>query len=293
MQAHLARFPCQVLAILLACRYIAVAVPLPMQLHHDDGLGAAYSKAGHVGTDKSSKDYKIVQQYTLTETHRNGQSYTSDEYRKKTGDKLVVKPGADEHGSPKNQDKNESLQKSYFRHRTIHEAKWRRKLARQSIGAFALKDLTDGHVVRNTDHEKDMLLHRNEIPPSEARRRHENNEVIDRYHGTKGLRYEASAPLYDHWAVNRPIPKQSHANEVMMHHLLANRKPNAQTHLNDIKTEKRKYYDAAKGHAVEDPVWDTKIQKLEEEKKRTKRASATSASTSRAKTPSPKRRPHV
>jgi hypothetical protein len=261
----MARFnllPCQLAAVLLACRIMVSAAPFPMQRSNSKlkGLAAATTeKTGQTGSSAAGPDgkdegYRFVKHYTLTEPHPAGQSYKSSEYQAKTGHELVLKPKVDEHPSLDFTNEKERRDKAFFKDKTMYEGQWHREQNRHIMGGLALEGITEGHVVRHTGHGRMMLLHHDGISSSDARLRHLNDQVADLYHRSgepHDLDYKPSTVLWNELRTQRESAPLNKLDRDQMRDKLKQYQANAKKHVKHIEEEPKKLWKSWKGQSVQ------------------------------------------
>jgi hypothetical protein len=132
-----------------------------------------------------------------------------------------------------------------------------------------------------------MLLHHDEMPSSEARRLHLNNDVIELHHGPEAknpLKYEPSDALHNTLVGDIDPPKMNIFEKFKMKDKLDEYQTYARKHVKDQETEPKKYWDAGQGKAVKNRKREAEVNKMVKEKRK---ASAASSSGPKMKTPRP------
>jgi hypothetical protein len=250
-------------------RMVTINKDTPAASNHVENGAASGPPKLHRNLEKTS-DY--VKEYTLTESHRDGKSYNSNEYHDKTGEKLFVDPAKHEPRSSRAKELSSKDNQDYYEHQTIHEAKYDRRIRKQMAAGKALRDISRGRVVRHTNDKRIMLLHHNEISSTEARTFDEHNAVQDLTHLDNTFNYATSVPLHAHESRGAEIKPLSSEERSKLDAQLNQHMQNAKKALKNRESEKKLWWDPKKGAARPNRARDRQMAERKRRKEADKKA---------------------
>jgi hypothetical protein len=242
---------------------------MPTRMHDNNTNGVLSTEKDLLNSKKSQAAGQsasgLVKQYTLTEPDHGGQSYKSDEYQERTGEKLFVRP--DKHDPSTLRSKEAAINRhgQFFDHRTIHEAEYERRYDKNMIGKWALKDISKGDVVRHTNKRKTMLLHSSNMSPNDARTFGEKGAVRELSHNPLKIggnyRYE-ELPNVHNYKIAKDIHSLDTQPKAFRDDKLATLRRYAKEHEENLKAKPKLWYNKDAMQAELDPQREAEMEVL-------------------------------